>query len=143
MTAPARIEAFARAADALSAHCDAGVREIGLAMLGWLGGTGPLTLEAALGLKRDIDLGKLLKKRNLLLRRLRCRHLPAGFSCEADAQDMARQLSAYFGDAWQQDRIMAVCPYRRDSLLEGYWCVLKLVPHPLSARHLRRILAIQ
>ena len=141
MNAPAsRLDTLSRLAQLGRRHGDGDVIAISERLAAW---DGAQPLERHLGLKRDIDLGKLLKRRNSLLRRLRCRHLPAGFSCEADAQDMARQLSAYFGDAWQQDRIMAVCPYRRDSLLEGYWCVLKLVPHPLSARHLRRILAIQ
>ncbi len=144
MTAPANLDAFARAAGVLCAHGDQDVKSIGQAMSAWMGGDGPKRLEAALGLKRGPGQRSFKtiaehERRNALICEM-AQHFWAIEKPSGQADELAKAMLRYHSTGWKHSRAAPACPHHPDTLRAALWGLFKVHPHTLSASRISTML---
>jgi hypothetical protein len=103
-----------------------------------------VAIEIAFGLKprrgeRDPRRKSALARRDALLCEA-ARRFWLGSEVRA-SRELASALRLYEATAWRRERVLDELPlYRRGTVRELYWRILREWPQPISAGHIRRIL---
>lgn len=133
------------AAAMLQTASSANVRRVGERMQGWLRGEFD-AIDQALGLAapghHKVATRRAMVERDRLVRQLAAEHFN-GLRATAAAAAVEAVLARYASSAWARERGSAICPVRHvGTPYAAAWAILQARDRLLSARQVRRILAI-